>query len=91
MPHYDPASVELNNGANPRPVAQLPAIRPRSRFRCRPPSADIDCPEIDIAEGGAAYRVGGAESASVRYQFNIGDTARECDPAGPGQARSRSA
>ena len=22
----------------------------------------------------------------MRYQFNIGDTARECDPAGPGQA-----
>jgi len=41
---------------------------------------------VDVAEGGAAYRVGGADNASVRYQFNLGDTARECDPAGPGQA-----
>ena len=41
---------------------------------------------MDVAEDGAAYRVGGADNASVRYQFNIGDTARECDPAGPGQA-----
>ncbi len=31
-------------------------------------------------------RVGGADNASVRYQFNINNTARECDPAGPGQA-----
>ena len=30
--------------------------------------------------------MGGPENASVRYQFNIGDTARQCDPAGPGQA-----
>ncbi len=41
---------------------------------------------MDIAAGGAALRVGGADNASVRYQFNIRDTARECDPAGPQQA-----
>jgi hypothetical protein len=41
---------------------------------------------VDIAEGGAAARVGGPDNASVRYQFNIADTARECDPARPGQA-----
>ena len=49
-------------------------------------STDIYCPTVDVAEGGAAARVGGPDNASVRYQFNIGDTARECDPAGPGQA-----
>ena len=49
-------------------------------------SQDINCPEVDIADGGASLRVGGPENASVRYQFNIGDTARQCDPAGPGQA-----
>ncbi len=86
MPHYDPASFELNNGANPRPVAQLPSNPAEKPIPLPATSADIDCPEVDIAEGGAAYRVGGAESASVRYQFNIGDTARECDPAGQGQA-----
>jgi hypothetical protein len=41
---------------------------------------------VDVADGGAALRVGGPDNPSVRYQFNIGDTARECDPAGPGQA-----
>ena len=65
---------------SPEPIpAEKPIVRPVA-------SVDINCPTVDIAEGGAAYRVGGAESASVRYQFNIGDTARQCDPAGPGQA-----
>jgi len=86
MPHYDPATFQLNQGANPRPVAQ-PTNNPAEKQVPLPvASTDIYCPEVDIAEGGSAYRVGGAESASVRYQFNIGDTARECDPAGPGQA-----
>jgi hypothetical protein len=86
MPHYDPASFQLNNGANPRPVAQVSSNPAEKPVQLPASSADIDCPTVDIADGGAAYRVGGAESASVRYQFNIGDTARECDPAGPGQA-----
>ena len=47
---------------------------------------DINCPDVTVADGGAALRVGGPDNASVRYQFNIGDTARQCDPAGPGQA-----
>ena len=47
---------------------------------------DINCPDVSVADGGAALRVGGPENASVRYQFNIGDTARQCYPAGPGQA-----
>lgn len=86
MPHYDPASFQLNNGANPRPTAQ-PTNNPAEKQIPLPvASTDISCPEVEIAEGGSAYRVGGAESESVRYQFNIGDTARQCDPAGPGQA-----
>jgi len=43
---------------------------------------DLQCPEVDIRDGGAALRVGGAENSSVRYQFEIVDVARECDPAG---------
>jgi len=86
MPHYDPATAQLNQGANPRPTAQ-PTANPAEKLITRPvSSADINCPEVDIAEGRSAYRAGGVESASVRYQFNIGDVARECDPAGPGQA-----
>ncbi len=45
-------------------------------------AADLDCPEVDIAEGGATSRVGGDASQSVRYQFDITDVARECDPQG---------
>jgi hypothetical protein len=86
MPHYNPSSFNLNQGANPRPVGQ-PAARPGEKPKALPAtSLDINCPEVEIPEGGAALRVGGADNASVRYQFNIGDTARECDPAGPGQA-----
>ena len=86
MPHYDPATFQVNQGANPRPVAQ-PGANPAEKPIVLPAAAtDINCPEIDIAEGGAAYRVGGAENSSVRYQFNISETARQCDPAGPGQA-----
>ena len=33
-------------------------------------------------EGGATSRVGGPANDAVRYQFNIGDVARECDPQG---------
>ena len=43
---------------------------------------DLDCPSIDIADGGATLRVGGADNSSVRYQFDITDVARECDPQG---------
>jgi hypothetical protein len=86
MPHYDPATGQVNEGANPRPVAKLTTNPAEKQVLLPVASTDIYCPEVDIAEGGAAHRVGGAESASVRYQFNISDTARQCDPAGPGQA-----
>lgn len=86
LPHPDPNGTQLNVGANPRPEAK-PAQNPSEKAIVRPiASADINCPPVDIAENGAAVRVGGPENASVRYQFNIGETARECDPAGPGQA-----
>ena len=39
-------------------------------------------PEGRHCEGGASARVGGPENATVRYQFDIGQTARECDPQG---------
>ena len=88
MPHYDPSTAQLNQdkGVNPHPAAQLPT-NPAEKPTVLPVgSMDINCPEVDIAEGGSAYRVGGADNASVRYQFNIADVARQCDPAGPGRA-----
>ncbi len=84
--HRDPNADNVNLGAIPRPVAK-PASNPSEKPVVLPvASTDIYCPTVDVAEGGAAARVGGPDNASVRYQFNIGDTARECDPAGPGQA-----
>jgi hypothetical protein len=43
---------------------------------------DLDCPNIDVFEGGATSRVGGPANSDVRYQFDIADIARECDPQG---------
>jgi hypothetical protein len=86
--HRDPNSEALNRGvsANPRPVGRPAANASELPITLPVASQDINCPEVDVAEGGSALRVGGADNASVRYQFNIGDTARQCDPAGPGQA-----
>ncbi len=86
LPHGDPDAAAIALGANPPKTGQ-PAARPSEKPIVRPvASIDINCPSVDVALDGAAYRVGGADNTSVRYQFNIGDTARECDPAGPGQA-----
>ena len=86
LPHGDPNAVAIAQGANP-PKAAQPGANPSEKPIQRPvTSIDINCPPVDVADDGAAYRVGGADNASVRYQFNIGDTARECDPAGQGQA-----
>ena len=43
---------------------------------------DIDCPVIEVQDGTSAVRVGGQSNESVRYQFNIAETARECQPQG---------
>jgi hypothetical protein len=85
--HPDPNVYTLGAGVNPRKVAGEPAPNPSDKPKVLPvASQDINCPEVTIADSGAALRVGGPDNASVRYQFNIGDTARECDPAGPSQA-----
>jgi len=89
LSHRDPNAQGVNLGATPDPkVATLqPTARPSEKVKVLPVgSQDINCPEVTVADGGAALRVGGADNASVRYQFNVGDTARQCDPAGPGQA-----
>ncbi len=40
----------------------------------------VNCPVVDVFEGAAAQRVyaGGQSSSNVRYQFSMGDLAREC-------------
>jgi hypothetical protein len=46
---------------------------------------ELDCPPVEVDEGGASARVGGTDNASVRYQFDIGQTARECAPVATNQ------
>ena len=43
---------------------------------------DLDCPEVEIEDGGATARVGGPDNRAVRYQFDIKKIARECQPQG---------
>jgi hypothetical protein len=43
---------------------------------------EIDCPLIEVQDGTAAVRIGGQTNDSVRYQFDITNTARECHIAG---------
>lgn len=46
------------------------------------PQRDYNCPSVDILEGTAAYRVGGASSSDVSHQASIVDVARECAYSG---------
>jgi hypothetical protein len=86
----DPNAEGINFGVNPRQTSGTLSSNPSDKPTVLPVAAqDINCPSVDIAPGGAALRVGGADNASVRYQFNIGDTARQCDPGGPLQASLR--
>jgi len=43
---------------------------------------DLECPVVELQDGAATVRVGGAENSAVRYQFDLVDTARECQPRG---------
>jgi hypothetical protein len=47
---------------------------------------EVDCPTVDIFEGGAALRAFGAsgDSNSLRQQISIAQLARECTPTGGG-------
>lgn len=50
----------------------------------KPPEDDeLECPKVEIAEGGATLRQG-VEADAVRVQLSIGQTARECRTTGPG-------
>jgi hypothetical protein len=45
---------------------------------------ELECPLLSIAPGGAALRIGGGSSESVRSQITITDIARECQRAAGG-------
>lgn len=62
-------------GAPPEPGT---AAAPSPPTGGGPEVKQIDCPEIEVLDGTSAMRVGGDANASVRYQFDITKTAREC-------------
>jgi hypothetical protein len=45
---------------------------------------ELECPPITISDGGAALRLGGGDSQSVRQQITLNNIARECAPQGKG-------
>jgi hypothetical protein len=44
---------------------------------------EVNCPQIEVQDGTSAMRVGGDANPTVRYQFDILETARECKVEGP--------
>jgi hypothetical protein len=43
---------------------------------------EVNCPQIEVQDGTSAMRIGGDANSSVRYQFDITETARECKVEG---------
>ena len=70
-PHPAPESIPTSDPNTPK--SERVVVLPLS-------AEELQCPPVEIDEGGAAARVGGPENASVRYQFAISQTARECAP-----------
>jgi hypothetical protein len=48
------------------------------------PVQEVNCPTIEVQDGTAELRTyaGGNANANVRYQYSLGDTARECSVVG---------
>jgi len=58
--------------------ARAPAVEPPKET---PGSFRLICPIVELKDGNAAHRVfsgSGTASTNVRYQFSVGETAREC-------------
>jgi hypothetical protein len=78
---WAPNFLAPRNG--PTPDANGHATKESEKIIKLPASADeLDCPQVAVVEGGASARVGGPASQDVRYQFDISDLSRECDPQG---------
>ncbi len=86
------ACSSMENIISPSLTANKPAVSAANKGENVPDSekvvrlpmsaADLDCPSVEVQDGAASVRVGGPENASVRYQFDIAQTARECAPLG---------
>jgi hypothetical protein len=79
-------SPSLNYKPAPVAAAQESRVSPSDKLVRLPLGPqDLDCPTVDVQDGAASLRVGGATNESVRYQFDLGQTARECDPVAGNQ------
>lgn len=57
--------------------------KPQPARTLSPAEAGVsDCPQVEVLEGTSAVRVGGEANASVRYQYSLGNVARECSVVG---------
>jgi hypothetical protein len=70
MGSLDPANLISSTAGSQTPTSTGPEAK------------EIDCPQIEVQDGTAAVRVGGQTNDSVRYQFDIANTARECHVVG---------
>lgn len=71
-------NVLMFQSTTPPPAGQLP----------KDEEQELVCPEVIIADGGAALRVQpGQDSGSLRHQISILNVARECTPTGDGGFR----
>ncbi|MDF2118903.1 hypothetical protein PY365_25370 [Roseiarcaceae bacterium H3SJ34-1] len=57
---------------------------PAAAQAATPSETNVICPSVEVKDGSAAYRVyaGAQTSENVRYQYSLGDIARECRVAG---------
>lgn len=71
-----PTAQPVASGQPPAPGAPQSAVLPL--FNTGP--TELACPVVDVREGAAAHRVyaGAQSNSTVRYQFSMGDIAREC-------------
>jgi len=80
QPYVSPSTQSTGLSAGSPSLSAHEADRP---VKVLPITAeDLDCPTVDVVDGHTFLRVGGPENAAVRYQFNLGDLARECAPVG---------
>jgi hypothetical protein len=75
IPQSSRTQSGVESHVNPGTAADKIIVLPMS-------AEDLDCPVVEVEDGAATARVGGPENAAVRYQFDLVDTARECQPSG---------
>ena len=79
------ASLDPGAGGTSNTVANILAFgrptAPSAPAAADPNAIRLICPDIEVPDGLAALRVGGQDGSAVRYQYSLGDTARECSLA----------